>query len=39
MKRFGTMLEITSLATYLATDQAHYVNGQAIEIDGGLMMS
>lgn len=39
MKRLGTVQETAALAAYLASDEARYINGQAIEIDGGLVMS
>jgi NAD(P)-dependent dehydrogenase (short-subunit alcohol dehydrogenase family) len=38
MKRLATMKEVAGLVAYLASDEARYVNGQAIEIDGGLVM-
>lgn len=34
--RYGTPEEIASVATFLATDAASYVNGTAIEVDGGM---
>lgn len=39
MKRLGTVEETAALAAYLASDEARYINGQAIEMDGGLVMS
>jgi NAD(P)-dependent dehydrogenase (short-subunit alcohol dehydrogenase family) len=39
MKRLGTVEETAALAAFLASDEARYINGQAIEIDGGLVMS
>ncbi|MFZ0664340.1 MAG: SDR family oxidoreductase [Acidimicrobiales bacterium] len=34
--RFGTSGEVADLIVYLASDRAAYVNGAAIDIDGGL---
>lgn len=39
MKRLGTLGEVAGLIAYLASSEARYINGQAIEIDGGLVMS
>lgn len=39
MKRLGTMQEVAALTSFLASDEARYINGQAIEIDGGILMS
>ena len=39
MKRGGVPEEIASVALFLATDAASYVNGQAIAVDGGLSAS
>ncbi|MEO8203621.1 MAG: SDR family NAD(P)-dependent oxidoreductase [Betaproteobacteria bacterium] len=36
MNRFGEPHEIAALAAFLASDEASYVNGQAIAVDGGL---
>jgi NAD(P)-dependent dehydrogenase (short-subunit alcohol dehydrogenase family) len=35
MKRFGKHEELTNLATYLLSEQAEYVNGECVVIDGG----
>jgi len=35
--RLGTAEEVGSLATFLASDQAAYITGQAIAIDGGRL--
>jgi NAD(P)-dependent dehydrogenase (short-subunit alcohol dehydrogenase family) len=39
MKRGGEPIEIAQAALYLASDQASYVNGQALVVDGGLSIS
>jgi NAD(P)-dependent dehydrogenase (short-subunit alcohol dehydrogenase family) len=39
MKRLGTVDETAALVAFLASDEARYINGQAIEIDGGRIMS
>ena len=35
-RRFGQPSEVASLVAFLASDDAAYITGQAIEIDGGL---
>ena len=35
-RRFGTPEEIASLAAYLASEKSAYINGQIININGGL---
>jgi len=37
--RYGNPAEIASMALFLASDEASYVNGQAIPVDGGLTSS
>jgi NAD(P)-dependent dehydrogenase (short-subunit alcohol dehydrogenase family) len=39
MCRLGTVEEVAGLVAYLASDEARFINGQAIEIDGGLVMT
>lgn len=39
MRRLGTVEETAALIAFLASDEARYINGQAIEIDGGRIMS
>jgi NAD(P)-dependent dehydrogenase (short-subunit alcohol dehydrogenase family) len=36
MERFGKPEEVANLALFLASDEAHYINGVAIPIDGAL---
>jgi len=36
LTRYGQPEEIAALAAFLASDEASYVNGQAIAVDGGL---
>jgi 3-oxoacyl-[acyl-carrier protein] reductase len=38
-KRMGTPEDFGSVGTFLASDQAGYINGQAIAVDGGLLRS
>lgn len=39
MKRVGTAEDVAGLVTFLASDDAAYITGQAINVDGGLIMS
>ena len=35
LKRVGEQIELANLATYLISDQAAYINGEVVTIDGG----
>ncbi len=37
MQRFGTPEEVASLAVLLASDEARYINGAELNIDGGML--
>ncbi|MFL6777575.1 MAG: SDR family NAD(P)-dependent oxidoreductase [Sphingomicrobium sp.] len=39
LKRGGAPIEIANAALFLASDEASYINGQAIVVDGGLSSS
>jgi 2-hydroxycyclohexanecarboxyl-CoA dehydrogenase len=39
MKRVGTSRDIANAMTFLASDDAGYITGQAISVSGGLVMS
>ncbi|GJH40044.1 3-oxoacyl-[acyl-carrier-protein] reductase FabG [Capnocytophaga sp. HP1101] len=36
MKRFGTSEEVANLALFLASDEARYISGSVLNVDGGL---
>lgn len=37
LKRFGTLDDVAKLVTFLCSDQADYITGQTIIIDGGMI--
>ena len=39
MKRLAEPWEIAGVAAFLASQDARYLTGQAIEVDGGMVMS
>lgn len=39
LHRFGTQEEIANLATFLISDQAGYINGEMVYMDGGEMLA
>ena len=38
MGRLGTAEEIAAIATYLASDESSFTTGQAIVVDGGMVL-
>ena len=38
MKRFGTVEDVAKCILFLASDEANYITGQTISVDGGLFM-
>ena len=38
MKRFGKPEEVASLVNYLMSDEAAYITGQVISVNGGLYL-
>ena len=39
MKRAGTSEDVAGLVAFLASNDAAYITGQTINVDGGLIMS
>lgn len=39
LKRVGKPEDVAGLVTFLASDDAAYITGQTINVDGGLFMS
>ena len=39
MKRFGTVQDVAKCIVFLASDEANYITGQTISVDGGLFLS
>jgi 3-oxoacyl-[acyl-carrier protein] reductase len=38
LKRMGTVRDVASLVTFLCSEEAAYITGQVIQVDGGLRM-
>jgi 3-oxoacyl-[acyl-carrier protein] reductase len=38
LERLGTPQDIAGVVTFLASDQAAYITGQTIVVDGGMVM-
>jgi 3-oxoacyl-[acyl-carrier protein] reductase len=38
MQRMGTGLDIAAAATYLASDEAAYMTGQTLHVNGGMYL-
>jgi meso-butanediol dehydrogenase/(S,S)-butanediol dehydrogenase/diacetyl reductase len=39
MRRAGTGRDVAGVVAFLASDDAAYITGQAVNVDGGLIMS
>jgi NAD(P)-dependent dehydrogenase (short-subunit alcohol dehydrogenase family) len=37
LRRFGTIEEVAALVVFLASDEAPYITGSELDIDGGLL--
>ncbi|MBE6047587.1 MAG: SDR family oxidoreductase, partial [Clostridium sp.] len=38
LRRFGTAEDVANVVSFLASDDAKYVTGQVIHVDGGMVM-
>lgn len=38
LRRFGTVDEVASVATFLCSPEAGYINGQVLRVDGGMVL-
>ena len=38
MGRYGSVQDVAKLAAFLASDDASYITGQVIGVDGGIIM-
>jgi len=37
LKRFGSPSDVANLVAFLASDEADYITGQTISVDGGML--
>ena len=38
LKRLGTAEEVANAVSFLASDEANYITGQVLQVDGGMVM-